>query len=155
MPYVTEHLTRLEHFKIFAVSVRTLIQALEARQDSDVTAATEDSEIIDARVDAWGNIQGSLGSNIRGGQSRLIEALRQAQSLLQEQIDALSETRITNTLDIAEEAETRRRELAAEEEYRIRDDDSLQRQINSLSEAVIDIALTLSELRERQTGGNE
>ena len=159
MPYDKNSATQLEHLKNLAVFVRALIQVLDARYDANVTASTDSdadyaAEVVDARVDKWGNVQGSLGANIRGGQSRLMEALTLAQSVLQGQIDDIAETRIESTLDIATEAEARRRAIAAEEEYRTRDDDSLQRQINSLSEAVLGIIAIISEHRER-TGGTE
>ena len=80
-------------------------------------------------------------------------ALELLQAVLQEQIDALAESRMENTLNIADANEVRRRELAREEVHRIADDDSLQRQINSLSEAVLGILAIISENRERQTGG--
>ena len=133
---------------------KTADEVLNARIDAQVTASTDSdadyaAEVADARADVWGNVQGSLGSNIRGGQERLSDALELALTLLQGQIDALSETRISNTLDIAAEAETRRRLLAKEEEHRIADDDSLQRQINSLSEAVLGILAMISENRDR------
>ena len=138
---------------------KTADEVLSARIDAQVTASTDSdadyaAEVADARADAWGTVQGSLGSNIRGGQERLSDALELVLTLLQGQIDTLSETRIRNTLDIAAEAETRRRVLAKEEEHRIADDDSLQRQINSLSEAVLGILAMISEHRER-TGGTE
>ena len=133
---------------------KTADEVLNARIDAQVTASTDSdadyaAEVADARADVWGNVQGSLGSNIRGGQERLSDALELALTLLQGQIDALSETRIRNTLDIATEAETRRDALAKEAEYRTRDDDSLQRQINSLSEAVLGILAMISENRDR------
>ncbi|MBQ7544939.1 MAG: hypothetical protein IJT02_08350 [Synergistaceae bacterium] len=136
---------------------KTAEEVLSSRIDAQVTASTDSdadyaAEVADARVDVWGNVQGSLGSNIRGGQERLSDALELALTLLQGQIDALAETRITNTLDIATEAETRRNGLAKEEEARTRDDGSLQRQIDSLSEAVLGILAMISEHRER-TGG--
>lgn len=130
---------------------------LDARMNAQVTASTVAdadyaAEVVDARVDMWANEQASLGGNIRGGQSRISDALNQAQTLLQEEIDALTEARLDNTLNIADANETRRRELAKEEEHRTSDDDSLQRQINSLSEAVLGILATISENRERLGG---
>ena len=128
---------------------------LSARIDAQVTATTDSdadyaAEVADGRADAWGNICGSLGSNIRGGQNRLSEALELVLTLIQVQIDALTESRLENTLNIADSNETRRRELAREEEQRISNDDSLQRQINSLSEAVLGILAIISEQRKQQ-----
>ena len=147
-------LPTVKQIQKLARRTKTADEVLNARIDAQVTASTDSdadyaAEVVDARADVWGNVQGSLGSNIRGGQERLSDALELALTLLQGQIDALSETRIRNTLDIATEAETRRDALAKEAEYRTRDDDSLQRQINSLSEAVLGILAMISENRER------
>ena len=152
-------LPTIEQIKKTAQRHKLAEDTLNARIDAQVTASTDSdadyaAEVTDGRADAWGNVQGSLGANIRGGQSRLSEALTLVQSSLQKQIDAIAETRIEDTLDIATEAEARRRAIAAEEEYRIRDDDELQRQINTLSEAVLGIIAIISEHRER-TGGTE
>ena len=136
------------------------ITVLNTRMDAQVTASTDAdadyaAEVADARADTWGNVWGSLGGNIRGGQSRLMEALSQAQTLLQGEVDALSESRMDSTLNIADEAEVRRRVVAREEECRILTDDSLQRQLNTLSEAVLEVLAIISENRERQTAGQE
>ena len=152
-------LSTVEQIRKLGRLLKTADEVLSARIDAQVTATTDSdadyaAEVADGRTDAWGNVQGSLGSNIRDGQNRLSMTIEQVQALLQGQIDALAESRISSTLDIADEAETRRRELAREEEHRIADDDSLQRQINTLSEAVLGILAIISEKRER-TGGNE
>lgn len=147
------HINKLARKLILAEAV------LNTRMDAQVTATTESdsdyaAEVVDSRSDIWGNEWGSLGGNLRGGQSRLMDALTQAQTLLQGEIDALAESRMDSTLNIADEAEVRRRELAREEECRITTDDALQRQINTLSESVLEILAIISEKRERQTGGN-
>lgn len=120
------HINKLARKLILAEAV------LNARMDAQVTATTESdsdyaAEVVDSRADIWGNEWGSLGGNLRGGQSRLMDALTQAQTLLQGEIDALAESRMDSTLNIADEAEVRRRELAREEECRITTDDALQR----------------------------
>lgn len=147
-------LPTVKQIQKLARRTKTAEEVLSSRIDAQVAASTDSdadyaAEVADGRVDVWGNVQGSLGSNIRGGQERLSDALEQALTLLQEQIDALSETRLRNTLDIGTEAETRRGELAREEEHRIADDASLQRQINTLSEAVLGILAIISESREK------
>ena len=147
------HINKLARKLILAEAV------LDARMDAQVTATTESdsdyaAEVVDSRADIWGNEWGSLGGNLRGGQSRLMDALTQAQTLLQGEIDALAESRMDSTLNIADEAEVRRRELAREEECWITTDDALQKQINTLSESVLEILAIISENRERQTGGN-
>ena len=136
------------------------LTVLNARMDAQVTASTDAdadyaAEVADARADIWGNAWGSLGGNIRGGQSRLMEVLTEIQKLLQEEINAFTESRMDGLLNILDEAEVRRRELAREEQNRILTDDSLQRQLNTLSEAVLEILAIISEKRERQTGGIE
>ncbi|MBQ7594172.1 MAG: hypothetical protein IJU48_07450 [Synergistaceae bacterium] len=165
MAYQENSLTTVGHLKKIAgknkdeADALTLAQAvLSARMDAQVMASTDGdadyaSEVVDGRIDTWGNIQGSLGVNVRSGQNRLQEALNVAQILLQAEIEAVSEARLENTLNIAEANETRRRELAKEEEDRTSDDNSLQEQINSLSEAVLGILTIISENRERQKGG--
>lgn len=151
-------LSTVEQIRKLGRLLKTADEVLSSRIDAQVTASTDSdadyaAEVVDGRADAWGNVYGSLGSNIRGGQNRLSLALELLQAVLQEQIDALAESRMENTLNIADANEVRRLELAREEEHRIADDDSLQRQINSLSEAVLGILAIISENRERQTGG--
>ena len=151
-------LSTVEHIRKLGRLLKTTDEVLSSRIDAQVTASTDSdadyaAEVADGRVDTWGNVCGSLGSNIRGGQNRLSLALELLQAVLQEQIDALAESRMENTLNIADANEVRRRELAREEVHRIADDDSLQRQINSLSEAVLGILAIISENREKQTGG--
>lgn len=153
-------LSTVEQIRKLGRLLKTADEVLSSRIDAQVTASTDSdadyaAEVVDGRADVWGNVCGSLGSNIRGGQNRLSLALELLQAVLQEQIDALAESRMENTLNIADANEVRRRELAREEEHRIADDDSLQRQTNSLSEAVLGILAIISEKRERQTGGKE
>ena len=93
-------------------------EVLSSRMDAQVTASTDSSadyaaEVADGRVDAWGETQGSLGTNIREGQLRLSLA------------------------------------LSSEMVHRIADNDSLQRQINSLSEALLETLAIISETREK------
>ena len=146
-------LTTVEQIRKLGRLLKTADEVLSARMNAQVTASTDSdadyaAEVADGRADAWGNVQGSLGSNIRDGQNRLSLALELLQAVLQGQIDELSESRLEDTLNIAYANETRRQELAREEEHRIADDDSLQRQINTLSEAVLGILATISETRE-------
>ena len=127
---------------------------LNARLDAQVTASTDAdadyaAEVADARADIWGNAWDSLGGNVRGGQSRIAEALTQAQTVLQGEIDALSESRMDGLLNISDEAETRRRVMTEETERRTTEDENLQRQINSLAESVLGVLAIISENRER------
>lgn len=162
MPYETEHLIRLEALRALAKitkseldtltslerTLRTQLLALEARQDADVTAATEDSEVIDARIDAWGNEHGSLGTNIRAGQSRLIEEIDALSASLQGQIQKLSEVRIEGLLEDVGSNERRRQEILSESESRRESDSWLQTQIQQLSEAGLKMSVMLAEIRE-------
>lgn len=155
-------LTELEHLKQLAeiikpkiddlnetyLALRTQIQTLVARQDSNITAATEDSEVIDARIDAWGNEHGSLGTNIREGQLRLEEAINDGQAGTQEQIQELAETRINGLLEEVDAQERRRQEMSHEADTRLESDSSLQTQIQELSEADLRMAVMVSEIRE-------
>ena len=162
MPYGTEHLIRLEALKelaertksgldtlsSFERALRTQIQTLEARQDADITTATEDSEIIDARVDSWGNEHASLGTNIRSGQIRLSEAVEELSASLRAQVQELSEVRIEGLLDDAGAHERRRQEISQEAQARNESDSSLQTQIQQLSEASLRMSVMLSEIQE-------
>ena len=139
------------------VQLRKLIQKLKladetlsSRFDAQVSASTDSdadyaAEVIDSRVDFWANIHASSGSNIRNGQQRFSDILTNMQTLLQNQIDELSNSKINDTLNIAEANEKRRQDLAFEENARINDDDSLQRQINELSYAVLNLIVLISQ----------
>ena len=162
MPYKNDHLIRLEALKrladitqsgldtlnTFALGLRTQLQTLEARQDADITGATEDSEVIDARVDSWGNEHASLGTNIRNGQIRLSEAIEALSASLQAQMQELSEVRIEGLLDDAGAHERRKQEILQEAENRSESDSLLQTQIQQLSEASLRMSVMLSEIQE-------
>ena len=144
----------VRHIEKLAQKLILAITALNARLDAQVTASTDAdadyaAEVADARADIWGNAWDSLGGNVRGGQSRIAEALTQAQTLLQGEIDALSESRMEGLLNISDEAETRRRVMTEETERRTAEDGNLQRQINSLAESVLGVLAIISENRER------
>ena len=80
MAYQENSLTTVGHLKKIAgknkdeADALTLAQAvLSARMDAQVMASTDGdadyaSEVVDGRIDTWGNIQGSLGVNVRSGQ---------------------------------------------------------------------------------------
>ena len=133
--------------------VKQLIEELEARIDIQVTATTEPdadyaAEVLDGRVDIFGNEHGSIGSNIRDGQRRLTLGLRAVQGSHQEQIDDLSKTILSLSSALSETLETRRLETSKERESRIGGDAVLQNQIDKLSSAVLDLTTTIAELRE-------
>ena len=136
--------------------LKMLLETLGARIDSQVTAATDpDSEIVDARVDTWGNTHASLGTNIREGQLRQSIGLQLVQESHQEQIDELASLILEETASVAEALETRRLETSTEEESRIAKDKILQSQIDTLSNAILNIVTTISALREKSRNQEE
>ena len=161
MSYETEHLTPLEGLKKLAelthdeldtlsalnISLRTQIQTLSARYDADITESTEDSEVIDARIDSWANEHASLGANIRNGQSRLNDAINELSTILQAQIQELSEVRLGGLIEDTAAHERRRQEISQEAETRFESDSSLQEQIQELSEACLRMSVMLSEIK--------
>ena len=161
MAYVENSLTTVKQLKKLAERNKTEInsltlaqEVLDSRMDAQVTASTDAdadyaAEVVDGRVDAWANEQASLGANIRGGQSRISQGLQQVQESHQEQIDELAEALLGDITGVAEALETRRLEISNEEEFRIGKDAILQNQIDTLSNAILNIVLTISELREK------
>lgn len=160
MAYADNSLTTVEQLKKLAGITKDttddLAQAqavLDARMDGQVTATTDPdadyaAEVVDGRTDIWANNYDSLGANIRGGQTRLADGLQLVQESHQEQIDALAETMLEEIASVAETLEMRRLEISNEEESRIDDGGILQGQIDTLGNAILDIAVQLSEIRE-------
>lgn len=160
MAYVENSLTTVEQLKNLAeinkgkIDDLTLAQAIiDARIDAQVTASTDAdanyaAEVVDGRVDAWANEQASLGANIRGGQSRIAQGLQQVQESHQTQINLLANLRLEDVAGVAETLENRRLEISKEEESRIEKDSILQSQMDTLSNAILNIALQISEIRE-------
>ncbi len=167
MAYDTNSLTTLGQLKKSAeknkikIDALTLAQeVLASRMDAQVTATTEPdadyaAEVVDGRVDTWGNEHASLGANIQDGQLRISNGLQQVQASHQEQIDQLADLRLEDIAGIAETLEARRCDNLKEEESRIKSDDVLQRQINTLSNAILNIVLTISEFREKSRNQEE
>ena len=137
------------------IDALTLAQeVLSSRMDAQVTATTEPdadyaAEVVDGRVDTWGNEHASLGASIRDGQQRIAQGLQQVQESHQEQIDELAESMLEDLTSVAETLETRRLEISKEEEARIEKDTILQTQIDTLSNAILNIVTTISELRDK------
>lgn len=167
MPYDGEHLTRIADLKVPLLLIKTKIdnlleieselqtklQTLSARYDANVKASTDSdadyaAEVIDARVDAWANEHLSLGTNIREGFKRLADSIDDSQGVLQEQLNSLTETRLGNLIDEIEAHERRKREILQEAAERQESDSSLQGQIQSLSEASLQIIVMISEIKE-------
>lgn len=95
----TQNITSL---KIKGSELSDILSALQARQDSITSAlssAADDynTEIIDARADAFGNSHSSIGENVRKNQLYLWEQLNEKISALQSQYDALAASVITLT----------------------------------------------------------
>ena len=114
----------VRHIEKLAQKLILAITALNARLDAQVTASTDADADYAAEV-------------------------ADAQTVLQGEIDALSESRMEGLLNISDEAETRRRAMTEETERRTTEDGNLQRQINSLAESVLGILAIISENRER------
>lgn len=167
MAYVENSLTTVGQLKNLAEKNKTEIDALtlgqkilDARMDAQVTASTDSdadyaAEVVDGRVDTWANEHNSLGANIRDGQSRISQGLQQVQESHQEQINQLAEALLEEATGVAETLETRRLEISNEEESRIEKDAILQSQIDTLSNAILNIVLTISELREKSRTNQE
>lgn len=152
--YTNNNALNLTQLHTLTAFIQALLETLSARIDAQVTATTDPdadyaAEVVDARADTWGNEHASLGAAIRDGQLRQSIGLQLVQESHQEQIDTLANELLEHTTECAEILEARRTDLLTEEESRIESDDVLQRQINTLSNAVLDIALTISELREQ------
>ena len=129
---------------------------LSTRMEVIVGQATDDTEILDARVDAEGKVHPNLGHNVRsihGGLLQVIsdikEGIRDFQGLLQ-QFSAVAEAQIQDELNAHDANERRKAELQQETLTRLMQDDGLQKQINAASEAIMRIAVTLRELSERR-----
>ena len=160
MTYGEENITTVGQLKNLAkknkakIDTLTLAQeVLDARMDAQVTASTDAdadfaAEVVDARVDIWANTHDSLGANVRDGQQRLTQGLRQVQESHQTQIDDLAEMMIEEAVNVAEAIKTRRLETSREEEFRIAKDAILQDQIDTLANAVLGLTITFAELRE-------
>ena len=151
MAYDKNSLTTIEQIKTLYELLTLSLAILNTRIDTDITAGTEDSEVIDARLDAWDTENSSLGSNIRSGQSRLALGLKLLQESHQTQLDEIAEAQIDLATIIPRFITKRSQELSTEEESRVVDDDSLQSQIDELSGAILNIAIQISEIRRKLT----
>ena len=161
MAYNKNSLTTVEQLKKSAEKNKTKIDALTlaqevlaSRMDAQVTATTEPdadyaAEVVDGRVDTWGNEHASLGANIRDGQQRIAQGLQIVQESHQTQINELAEALLGEITSVAETLEKRRLEISTEEESRIAKDAILQNQIDTLSNAILNIVTTISEIREK------
>lgn len=128
-------------------------EILNSRMDAQVTASTDPdadyaAELVDGRSDAWGNENPSLGTCIREGQRRQTSLIQETKNSQQAQIDELAEARLENLVTGIESHEALRQKVLTEEGLRVGNDGVLQTQLDSLSDAILNIALQLSEIRE-------
>ena len=149
-----------EKNKLEIDSLKLAQEVLSSRMDAQVTATTEPdadyaAEVVDGRIDTWGNEHASLGTNIRDGQQRITQGLQLVHESHQTQIDELAEALLEEATGVAETLKTRRLEISNEEESRIEKDAILQNQIDTLSNAILNIVLTISELREQSRKNQE
>ena len=92
MSYNEKSPIEISNLKTLAEAVKTSLDVLSARMDAQVIASTDAgadyvSEVVDGRVDALGNIHGSLGANIRAGQ----QERQESEFMIQLQLQELSE----------------------------------------------------------------
>ena len=136
-------------------SVGEVNEFLSTRMEVIVGEATEDTEILDARVDAEGKVHQNLGQNVRYIHSGLLEVIEDIKYGVQEfqgllhQFSAVAEAQIQDELNAHDAHERRKAEIQQEALTRLLQDDGLQNQINAASEATLNISLTLHELAER------
>lgn len=96
----------INSLKINGAELDSLLAALSARQDS-ITAALSSSsgdyntEILDARADAFGNSHANFGDNIRENQTYLHNLILEKFSVLQSQYDALASSFISLTNELS------------------------------------------------------
>lgn len=92
MSYNNEHITRISDLKLAVQNAKRKIDALSSRIDANVAASTDSdadyaAEVVDARVDEWGNLHESAGADFRYGQERL---QRQINDLAVAQLEILA-----------------------------------------------------------------
>ena len=92
MSYNNNHVTRISDLKLAVQNAKRKIDALSSRIDEQVAASTDSdadyaAEVVDARIDEWGNLNTSLGANFRSGQERL---QRQINDLAVAQLEILA-----------------------------------------------------------------
>ena len=156
MPYNDAHVTELAHLKVFSGAVRaelddllneskslsTQLQTLEVRYDANVIASTDSdadyaAEVVDARVDAWGNSHTNLGANIRAGQQDLSDAIAT--------LEGTQGTLVSND-------EQQKEEISNEASERRDDEFMVDIQLQELSEAVLRLSVMVWDIREKLRG---
>ena len=128
--------------------------SIDTRLDTILQGATEDSEILDARVDAQDNVHPNLGHNIRNLHSLILDlyaGLRYAHSEFQgllRQYDELVHSQINDSLNISEISNRRKEDIYLESLSRQEQDTGLQLQADILAWAKIKNALSRKRTRE-------
>ena len=142
-------------------------KSLVARMDVIVGSATEDTEILDARVDALDVAHPNLGHNIRSLHNKILENetasnekiknLREelyseflsSDKDLQAEINKNSEAVLQNSLNIVQEADQRRKSIETETQARKSEDEYLQAKINDVNNVLASESLQRDETDKR------
>ena len=122
---------------------------LDTRMDVIAGQATEDTEILDARVDAKREVHPNLGHNIRNIHAILVGLVDDFQGLLR-QFNALAQAQIQGELNDLEAHERRKKEIQLEALTRLVQDDGLQLQINATATAILQTTQNLLDINERR-----
>ena len=133
--------------------------SLETRLDTILEGATEDSEILDARVDVQYEVHPNLGHNIRnlhrlilGLGDEIIYEGSEFQGLLR-QFSDLANAQLQGELNSLEAHELRKFEIKQEASSRFQGDAGIQSQVDLLAEN--DIKNALARKTERETSRAE
>ena len=125
------------------------LDLVETRLDVIAGQTTEDTEVLDARVDAQNQIHPNLGHNIRNLHSLILvlnASLKYTYSEflgLLRQFGSLAEAQIQYELNEQEAHEHRKREIQQEALTRAEQDNSFQQQVNGVSEGILRLALNV------------
>ena len=128
---------------------------LGTRMEVIVGQATEDTEILDARVDADGVVHQNLGSNVRNLHAKIHEVIGSIKEGAEEfrgllrQLDLLATAQIQGEINRVEANDRRKAEIRNEALIRLAQDDGLQRQIDTVAHALIDACITLHRACEK------
>ena len=85
--------------------IQNTTASLSARIDSIAGSVTQDSEVLDARVDHEGRSHSVLGENVRSTQSRLSSFSDQIRNEIQPQIDNISNAMMLLVTELAKSNE--------------------------------------------------
>lgn len=122
---------------------------LDIRMDTIAGQTTEDTEILDARIDAEGNVYPNLGNHIRTIHSALFDVVSDIDGILR-QFNALAQAQTREEINDVEAHNRRKQEIQIEALTRLLQDDGLQHQINDVSYAALDLAQTIAVWHEEQ-----